>query len=397
VDRARFADKIIAELRHAGDTGPLEFDEEQFRLIRGEGNFLNLHNAFTEWERAPRLKRKAVLRYFATSLLSPTTPPDSIDEARANLMMRVRDREWCETMRLQFPTARDGKGPVLTYERINGELVLELVYDWPTAVSSIAPEQLDGWGITLEEAVRTARANLRERTPGTFAQLEPGVFASAWHDTYDSSRLVLTELISRLDVRGDPVALLPHRDHLFVTGANDESGLGRVAELARPLLDEPHRVTGRAFVWRDGAWQPFVPADGHPHRRRFLDLVRVTDAANYEEQKQALEEQARARGDDVFVASVLVATDPASGETTTVCSWTEGVPTLLPRADRIAFVSPGEAEETSIVYVPWDDALALMSGAMTAQGIDPERWRVDRFPTDDEQSALRRAEVDWPG
>lgn len=94
---------------------------------------------------------------------------------------------------------------------------------------------------------------------------------------------------------------------------------------------------------------------------------------------------------------MLVATDPASGETTTVCSWTEGVPTLLPRADRIAFVSPGEAEETSIVYVPWDDALALMSGAMTAQGIDPERWRVDRFPTDDEQSALRRAEVDWPG
>jgi hypothetical protein len=155
-------------------------------------------------------------------------------------------------------------------------------------------------------------------------------------------------------------------------------------------------VTGRAFAWRDGAWQSFVPPEGHPYRRRFLDLVRVTDAANYEEQKPVLEEQAQAGDDEVFVASVLLATDPASGETTTVCSWTEGVPSLLPRADRIAFVSPGETEEESrIMYVPWDDAAAVMSGAMAPQGIVPERWRVDRFPTGDEQAALQRAEVSW--
>lgn len=109
-----------------------------------------------------------------------------------------------------------------------------------------------------------------------------------------------------------------------------------------------------------------------------------------------LEERARATDDDVFVGSVLLATDPASGETTTVCSWTDGVPSLLPRADQIAFVSPGETEEASrILYVPWDDAATVMSGAMTAQGIVPERWRVDRFPTEDEQAALRRAEVSW--
>jgi len=262
-------------------------------------------------------------------------------------------------------------------------------------VSSIAPEQFDGWGISVEEAVRTARANLRERTPDTFSPLEPGVFVSAWHDTYDSSRLVLTELIARLDVRGEPVAVLPQRDHLFVTRVDDERGLGRIAELSRRLLDEPHRVTGRAFVWRDGAWQSFVPPDGHPSRRRFLDLVRMTDAANYEEQKPVLEERARTRDDEVFVASVLLATDPASGETT-VCSWTEGVPSLLPRTDQIAFVSPGETkDESRILYVPWDDAVAVVSGAMGAQGIVPERWRVDRFPTDEEQAALRRAEVSW--
>jgi len=30
----RFAEKMVAELRRAGDTGPLEIDEEQFRIVR---------------------------------------------------------------------------------------------------------------------------------------------------------------------------------------------------------------------------------------------------------------------------------------------------------------------------------------------------------------------------
>jgi len=178
VGSAKFAERMIAELRRAGHTGPVELDEDGFRLVLGESRFLNLHNAYAEWQQAPRLRRKAVLRFFATSLLQPTDPPEAVDEARANLLLRVRDREWYETMQLEFAEGRDGKGPALSYEQLNDALVLEVVYDWPTAVSSVGPERLEAWGMSLDEAIRTARANLRERTQGTFAQLEPGVFAS---------------------------------------------------------------------------------------------------------------------------------------------------------------------------------------------------------------------------
>jgi hypothetical protein len=394
----KFAEKMVAELRRAGDTGPLEIDEAQFRIVRGAQSFFNLHNAYAEWQGAPRLRRNAVLRHFANSLLEPSEPPEAVDEARPNLLPRVREQEWYEVMKLQFADARDGRGPAVVYEPLNEELALEIVYDWPAAVMSIAPENLEAWGLSVEEAVRTARANLRERTPGTFEELEPGVFGSPWQDTYDSSRLVLVELITRLALSGDPVALLPHRDHLFLTGSDDERGLGRIAELAGPLLEDHRRVTGRACVWRGGRWQPFVPPEGHPYHRRFVELRLETDAGNYEEQKAVLEEQAQARGDDVFVASVLLTTDEATRVTASLCTWTEGVPTLLPRTDQIAFVSPGETEEeTRIVRVPWEHATSVMREAMKPQGLVPERWFVDRFPTADEQAELRRAEVKAAG
>jgi hypothetical protein len=67
---------------------------------------------------------------------------------------------------------------------------------------------------------------------------------------------------------------------------------------------------------------------------------------------------------------------------------------MLPRADQIAFVTPGETEEeTRIMRVPWDHAATVMRDAMQPQGLVPERWRVDRFPSEQEQAELRRAQL----
>jgi hypothetical protein len=377
--RRKYLDKMIAELRRSGLTDSIEVDEEQFELVLGGGAVINLHNGFVEWERASVLRRGQVLRRFAEVFLQPGEPPARVEEARPNLMLRVRDREWYAVNELRFADAGDGQGPAFTCEPLNEWLAVEVVYDWPTSVSSLKPETLAGWGMSVEEAIRTGRANLRERTEGTFQQLAPGVFTSPWQDTYDAARLLLTELISRLELRGDPVALLPQRDHLLLTGADDESGLGRIAELAEPLLAEPHRVTGRAFVWRDGRWQLFLPPETHPHHESFRRLVTLTVAEDYNEQRAVLEQRHAATGVDLFVAAVLLRTDVASGEMRSVCTWTEGIRTLLPHADEIAFVVPAESEsDNEIRLVPWDRPVAPLGHAMEAQGLLPERWLVER-------------------
>ncbi len=375
----KFAEKMLAEVRRAGWDGPLELDEEGFRLVSGPSSYLNLHNAFVEYERAPRLRRGEVIRRYATVANAPGFP-DSAAEARPNLLLQVRDHAWFEQLVLQYPDLRDGRGPGVTCEPLNDLLAIEIVYDHPQSIASLAPDTLEGWEISPDEAFRVGRANLRDRTPGTLAPVAAGVFTSPWHDGYDAARLLLTELISRLDLEGDPVALIPQRDHLYVTGSDDDAGLGRIAAIAEPLLQEPRRVTGHAFVWRDGSWMSFAPEPGHPQHLAFRRLVYITEAQNYNEQKAVLDQQNQAAGRDVFVASVMVTERPDTAALISMSTWTLGVPTLLPRADTVVFVAPGANAENRIVRVPWEEAVAVMGESMAPQGLFLERWLVETFP-----------------
>ena len=382
-EQPNFAEKVTAELRRRGLTEAIEYDDTEFRLTLESGQSFLLANAFADWQQAPRLRRGAVLRRYVDGYeeMALAALPDSVDRARANLLPRVRDLQYYAVTEYRLATAGDTSG-WLSYQALNDQLAVEIVYDRPNSVTSVHPERLQAWGLSFDEALRTALANLRERTTATFTRHGDGLFVSPWRDAYDTSRLLLPELVARLEVRGDPVALLPHRDHLIVTGSDDAGGLRRAAELAEPLLADQRRETGYAFSLRDGAWLHFMPPDDHPARTAFANLVRITQTLDYNDQQQALIERLEKEGkaDDVFVATAMLTEDEATGELWSVCSWAKGVPTLLPQADRIAFPRGAGAGAPRIDTVPWKDAIPHVADLMKAQGLRPERWFVDSFP-----------------
>jgi hypothetical protein len=291
----------------------------------------------------------------------------------------VRDLPYYAIVALQFESAGGVGDTKHSFEPLNEIVAVEVVYDHPQAVSSIGTELLDDWGIDFDEALRTARANLRERTHEAFKQIAPGVHASVVEDGYDAARLLLTELISRLEVDGDPVALVAHRDHLLVTGSDDEAGLRRIAELAEPTLGDNNRISGLPLVLRDGGWQRLTLPAQHPASSHMRRLELLTEAADYADQKIPLQ---RRSGDDLFVASLMLGEN--EGILVSYCTWTKGVPSLLPRAEHVVFVSPGKTDnDTDLLHVPWDHAASVMADVLHPQGLLPERWRIDTFP--DEQ------------
>jgi hypothetical protein len=386
-ERRAFADRMTAELRRRGVTGPITYHEDDFRLDLESGVSFMLANAYGDWQRAGRLRRGAVLKRYAESFTEPGREPipQSPELALANLMVRVRDLAFFSALELRL----EGDGPAGSYRPLNEHLAVEVVYDQPSSIANVLPDQLERWGISFDEALRSARANLRDRTTGTFRRHGDGVFVSPWQDAYDASRLVLTELISRLDVQGDPVALLPHRDHLIVTGSDDADGLRRAAELAEPLLREQRRETGYAFVWRDGEWQPFQPPERHVARRGFARLAQLTICLDYEQQGAALQEKV---GGDAFVSPQRLFEREAGDALVSVATWTAGVPTYLPQADQIAFVQIGEGDDPrDVVSVAWDDAVAEVGDLMRPQRMRPERWFVEAFPDDEQLARLRAA------
>jgi hypothetical protein len=230
-----------------------------------------------------------------------------------------------------------------------------------------------------------ARLNLRRRTAGTFATIAPGVYAAQWNDSYDAARLLLTELITRLDIVGDPVALVPDREHLFITGSEDPEGLRHIAGLAHALLQEPRRITGQSFVYRGGTWSPWSPATDHPQRFAYHQLARLGQALDYGEQKEMLDAEYQRTGTDVYVAGVLLLTSRDDTECWTATTWAKDVVALLPRTDTIAF---GPLADGNCLDVPWSRVEAVLGATLSPQGLVPERYRVERFPTTEELARL---------
>ncbi len=91
------------------------------------------------------------------------------------------------------------------------------------------------------------------------------------------------------------------------------------------------------LILEDGEWLDWLPSEGHPLRRRFLDLRTDWLGPERTEQKQLLEQTHEADGFEHFVAS-LPAVPREDGGRTTYTVRGEGVETLLPEADKVVLI-----------------------------------------------------------
>jgi hypothetical protein len=76
--------------------------------------------------------------------------------------------------------------------------------------------------------------------------------------------------------------------------------------------------------------------------------------------------------------------DRRTGRAFGMTFWADGMSSLLPRADTIAFKPQAE-----VILVPWDAAMPIVGHRMTRTDDYPIRHRVDSFPSVDELEQLR--------
>src|SRR5436853_346163 len=97
----------------------------------------------------------------------------------------------------------------------------------------------------------------------SFASLQneggEGVYISATGDNYDASRLMMLDLVRKMPVRGDYIAMVPNRDTLVITGSDDAARNRR-----RAAIEAGRRITGRPSARRQ--WLRPGPRNcGRPH------------------------------------------------------------------------------------------------------------------------------------
>ncbi len=390
--RADFAEMMIRALHDAGiDKEKIDHSESDFSLKLPGGATFFLSNVYANFCSAPRSKRQAIVSEFVTAGASirdlPSIPAD-FATVKPSLMPVIRDAAYYSLVRLMHrKSGKEDPDQEVVLKNLAGGLVVGLAYDTERNITSIGHSSFDSWSVSVEEAFKAAKENLWEKTDPNRLAGQNGVYRGEWADSYDSSRMLLTELIYRLSLDGDPVAFIPNRDLLWVTGMNNSAAL---AALLKGGLEshfkQGHPLSPDLYVLEDGTWSVYVPED-NSLRELWMKIRRQRDAVDYSQQQKLLNDIHEIEGIDIFVASYKIY-ERKDGFAYSACVWTKGIDSSLPRSENIAFMA--DVENPDYFVVPWEAAASIVGDLLELEpDLMPVRYRARQFPSEDQLARLR--------
>jgi uncharacterized protein YtpQ (UPF0354 family) len=381
-----FAQLVIARLRETGVTGEISYDPEEFEItVEGKiKSVLYLGNTYREYCSCSKKHRPNSVQRFVRGWLDAHKPvPDEYADIQPDILPAVRSRSFFESARLRM-VIEGNDDTFLQYQTLGDDLGLGLVYDMPDSMRPISNQDIQDWGVTFYRALESARENLRELRPRIIGPKSgEGVYVFTTNDGYDSSRLIILDLIRQFQVKGDYIAMVPNREMLIIAGSEDKPGLEAMVALTKKAFEQPRIVSGAALRLVRDEWESWIPEPNHPLYDDFRALRSHSRGHDYAEQKELLDELHEKTGVDVFVGTYL-AVKATGGQVFTYSIWSKDVPTLLPRTDSVAFQATTQAP----VIARWEKVVEIAGDLMEPLGMYPERYRVESYPTAEQLAAM---------
>jgi hypothetical protein len=387
------AARIVSEIPSAT---AVRADHEEFAVrfeANGRETVLYLRNIYEETqEHAPEGRAERLRRAVASFVDQPRDAEDRKEAAAQRLIPVLRASSYL------------GGAPQLILSRPFLPCLVEaLVIDLDASMSYLMPANLAEWGWneaeTFENARRFLASCLGDDDVGPY---DPEAPYPIWHvatdDDYEPSRLLVPGWLASFEgkVKGKPIAAVPGHRMLVVTGDGDDRAIGRLLTLADAEYRAMTRRISPALYTVDdtGKVVPYLPAREHPLWTR-AQLGHVLLAVEeYAQQKQVLDREHGKDGTDVFVAQLIGTDHPEQGPSSHT-TWTEGVPSLLPMAERVTFVGgDGEGGDTAMLTVPWAAVEELAGDCWEpVEGMFPPRMRTKGWPSGTVVERLRQRAV----
>ena len=386
VDQKALAGEVMAAAREYGYGGNLAYDRVANLITVDDGRVLNLANASAECRGVSAAARKSILRPYARCLaMADRADLSDLRKVGGRLLPHVVPAAifaLAETRRQL--TSESGH----VYHAFGDAWGVEVVVEEEDYFSSVPQKTLDDWGVSWDTVLDIARANLLARSSLPFRRVQPGLYASMWHDNHDPSRLLLLDLVRRLPVEGVHVAAAPNRDLLVITGSEDADGLTAMASILETELERhPRPWDGRVAQLDGSTWIPFMPPEDHPAYPRLLGLEYDARQAEAQRQQAVLQEAVnRDMGERApFVASFLRMTTPGTLVPRSLCVWGElAGPSMLPVTDMVALMT----KKQFLGIAQWPRLMTVCGDMMRPQGLRPERYIVTGFPTAEQLAAI---------
>jgi hypothetical protein len=265
------------------------------------------------------------------------------------------------------------------------DLELVIGYDLGATVSQVPIQNLEEWGVTIDEALTRALINLKSLPTPRWENIGGNVWKLQSEGSYNESFLQWPKAFDSLPVQGKLLAAVPNRGVLLASRREDFNALANAAQ--KGLQELPWPLSGAVFRIVDGRIEVFAAPE---RETRLRSLVNLSLLSVYKTQQASLRTHCEAIQEDVFIATFgLLSPKDHTEQFQSWCSWTEGVESLLPKTDLIAFVrNPTHSRKT--LLVSWSDANAVVAPKMRETSEVPSRIQVDEFPNAEEWAELEK-------
>lgn len=369
--------------------GPVVADLEAGEMRAGNGAQamrISLGTLWHAYERAAKADRAQVIDQFLSAVLPGHEVPAAYADARPRLLPVVRCTSGVGIMDL----ARTRDGPSDPTHRVASrplvaDLHVALVVNTPNAMSYVTEGHVAGWGVSFEQAMAEALDNLRSLPgQGGWREIVPGVWSGEWGDTYESSRLLLPDVVHRSGV-SQPVVLAPFRNALLVTARTHMAGIEAMLRIAAAGMEENARwLSFQPLELQEGQWRRAALDGAAAVLARELDLRAL--AGDFATQKQMLDSSFKEHNVDVFVATFQLMRK-GDGPVLSMAVWSEGVDTLLPEAEFVTILhDPGVTHQHAML--PWPAVRERFADFIEATDHVPARYRVRATPPREAVMAL---------
>lgn len=380
-----FAQRLLRRIQEAGETREIRYERDtyQFRFFeQGEAaGIAKLGQLFIQYDRLAAGQRDAFLTQIAREILAHHKPiPEAFEDAQCDILPIVRNRSYLETEYLQ--RRLQGKPRIdPEYIEIGDHLLAVPIYDLPETTRRINPQHRQQWNRSLYQLMETALENL-DLIKATITTLDERVFLFRNQDNYDASRLLQLDRIRDLPVHGLPVAMVPTRDCLLITGDEDNLGMQLMVDIARQHLQDPYPISVTPCRMTGEGWQTWLPPPGHPLHREMNELRLQGLSEEYRTQHEAIETALAETGRKGFVANYYLFRDLDSRELMSYCVLPVCPYALLPQTDIVVFMDQHHMKP--LASGRWDSVQAILDSKLENLETYPPRYRVLSFPSEDE-------------
>lgn len=268
----------------------------------------------------------------------------------------------------------------IPYVPIAEHYALGLVYDRGQTESIVRQDLLNKWDMQFSEALSIAFAHLAEMSDYPFELVAPGVYMAPPGLDHNPAKLLLTDKVANLRLRGLPVAIVPHANQVVIAGSEDILGLKLLLKIARDMEGAPGGAMALPMVLSENNWYPFSLAGDHELFEPFDRMRLSVMATMYAEQKSYLQKiYARSQTPYTIIDYLERSSNDYNFSQSIINE--QDLPALIPLSDTLEF---RRAEENMplkrVANGNLDKCAKALFELLHPAGLYPERCRLEKFP-----------------